>query len=223
MEGVEVTWGMADLTGAEPIRVPCIECEQRTNHSVAASLNCHGSSICVDYWINYQIVQCMGCETVTFLVISQHGEESDFDESGEAYIPTRTEHYPPRSAGRGEMDGRFYLPPQVQSVYSETVKALNNDQPILSGIGIRAIVESVCKEKAAFGRNLQDKIDWLVTQNILTRSDADVLHKIRALGNEAAHEARPHDAGQLALALEICEHLMKGVYLIPQYVAQKFK
>jgi hypothetical protein len=46
--------------------------------------------------------------------------------------------------------------------------------------------------------------------------------KIRTLGNDAAHEVKPHKPKQLSLALDVCEHLMKGVYLLPHYAEETF-
>lgn len=223
MRDNEVTWKMRELEGEKSILVPCIECRQKTNHRLRASLDCHGGNNYTDFWIDYQLAQCLGCDTVTFVTTSSHSEDWDHDEDGNVVIPSSTTYYPSRSAGRSEIDDHFMLPIQIQRIYSETVKALNNDQPILTGIGVRALIETICKEKSAVGKDLQKRIDWLVSEKILTQNDADVLHKIRTLGNSAAHEATPHSADQLTLALDICEHLMKGVYLIPQYVAHRFK
>ncbi len=82
-------------------------------------------------------------------------------------------------------------------------------------MGIRAIVETVCKNKNANGKDLCEKINDLVIQGVLTKKDADILHKLRTLGNEAAHEVKPHNNATLALALDVIDHLIKGVYILP--------
>jgi hypothetical protein len=92
----------------------------------------------------------------------------------------------------------------------------------LAGIGIRAIVETVCKDKESSGRNLASKIDDLVTQGVLTRDGANILHKLRTLGNESAHEVTPHDNVQLGLALDVVDHLLTGVYILPHHARAKF-
>jgi len=223
MTDTEVTWKLKDTAAEKPVKVPCVECGHKTKHMVVASYDCHGADRHIDFWIDYQIVQCMGCETVTYRTISRHSEDWDVDDEGETFIPTTITYFPSRSAGRAELADSQLLPLQLQRIYSETVNALNNDQLILAGIGIRALIETICKEKSASGSNLQAKIDWLVSEKILTESDAVILHRIRTLGNQAAHEATPHSGDQLSLALDICEHLLKGVYLIPLYVAHKLK
>lgn len=221
MKEMEVTWQVRDTAVEKPVKIPCIECGHQTKHRIATSFDCHGSNEYVEYWTSYQVAQCMGCEAITFLTLSSHSEDWDENSKGEIYLPVSVVYFPRRSAGRTELEDFHLLPAQLQRIYGETLNALNNDQLILSGIGIRALIEMICKEKSASGSNLQQKIDWLVAKNILTENDARILHMIRTLGNSAAHEAIPHDSGQLSLALDICEHLLKGVYLIPMYVKRK--
>ncbi|WP_305800612.1 hypothetical protein, partial [Thiolapillus sp.] len=39
--------------------------------------------------------------------------------------------------------------------------------------------------------------------------------ELRTLGNEAAHEVKPHNNATLTLALDVIDHLLKGVYILP--------
>ncbi|MCK6396003.1 hypothetical protein [Zoogloea sp.] len=50
-----------------------------------------------------------------------------------------------------------------------------------------------------------------------------ILHKIRALGNAAAHEITPHSDRQLGLAMNIAEHLLKDVYILSKQAEAEFK
>ena len=115
-----------------------------------------------------------------------------------------------------------YLPPDTNRVYQETLQALNNNSPVLAGIGLRALVETVCMEKNASGKNLLEKIDDLAKQQILTPAGAAILHKIRTLGNTAAHEVNPHSETQLALGMNVIEHMLKDVYILHKLVAAEF-
>ena len=96
----------------------------------------------------------------------------------------------------------------------ETYSALCNQLRVLSGIGIRALVETVCKDKAAVGKNLKEQIDNLVVLGILTRDGADFLHSLRIMGNNAAHDVEPQTEDDLDIAFDIVEHLLQGVYLL---------
>ena len=64
--------------------------------------------------------------------------------------------------------------------------------------------------------NLETRIDALRDQNILTPEGARILHKTRFLGNRAAHEIeRPNDQ-TLNAAMEVVEHTLKSVYILPK-------
>jgi hypothetical protein len=77
--------------------------------------------------------------------------------------------YPSRLEGRkGIGDRSRYLPINVQRVPEETLKALNSRSPILAGIGLRALIETVCKAEEFSGHSLLEKIDDLTTKKVLT-------------------------------------------------------
>lgn len=88
--------------------------------------------------------------------------------------------------------------------------------PILGGIGIRAIVETVCNERGATGTNLFQKINSLVTLSLITQQEASVLHDLRFMGNEAAHKVKAHKSDELNLAFDVVEHLLNTVYLLAE-------
>ena len=66
------------------------------------------------------------------------------------------------------------------------------------------------------------KIDNLAAQHVLTTASATILHKIRSLGNAAAHEVKPHSERQLGLAMDVVEHLLKDVYILPKLAEDEF-
>jgi hypothetical protein len=90
------------------------------------------------------------------------------------------------------------------------------DLAVLTGIGIRAIVETVCNEKEAPGGNLARMIGGLATLNLITQTEAKILHDLRFMGNEAAHKVKTHTQEELNLAFDVVEHLLKTVYLLPE-------
>ena len=91
-----------------------------------------------------------------------------------------------------------------------------NDQPVLAGIGIRAIIEAVCKDRLAKGKNLQEKIDDLAKEGIITKDGAAILHSLRFIGNEAVHEVKAHTDQELTIALGVAEHILNSVYIMPK-------
>lgn len=212
----------------QKIDVDCRECKRKTKHIILASADISGSkSISWEYEIHWevsnQIVQCQGCETVSFRRVSSDSESPPIQIGPNEYEEDEfIELFPNPNAGRQAMSDSHILPDKVQRIYYETIKSLNNAQPILCGIGIRALIEAVAKDKQAAGGVLHEKINDLVSQGVLTKEGADILHKLRTLGNDAAHEVKPHSDRHLGLAMDVVEHLLQGVYILPHHAKTYF-
>jgi hypothetical protein len=189
--------------------IPCGKCHGKTCHRVVVSVDFEGKFL-TNYQENYQVVQCQGCRTFSF----RKAFVSEIKEANSEDL------YPSRVAGRHELSQVYLLPPEVARIYKETHSALCDKQPVLAGIGIRALIETVCKEKVAQGGNLEKKIDSLVATGVLTKDGAEILHSLRVLGNVAAHEVQPHSEETLGIAMDVVEHLLQGVYVLPK-VAKK--
>jgi hypothetical protein len=201
------------------IDVSCGACKRSTKHLILCAVELSGKEDKGENelfrWFNhYQIIQCQGCETISFR--KTHSNSEDFD----LY---KIDIYPHPEEGRKSIADDHMLPLNLQRIYNETLQGLNAGHSVLTGIGIRAIVETVCKDKRANGKDLFGKINDLVTQGVLTKDGADILHKLRTLGNEAAHEVKPHDTVQLGLAFDVIDHLLQGVYILPYHAKTKFK
>jgi Domain of unknown function (DUF4145) len=172
---------------------------------------------------DYLVAECRGCESLTFVK-----ERSTSDDDVVQIGYDEWEHcnsvdlYPDPIPNRSPMSSLEFLPMNVQRIYKESVRSLGVGTDVLTGIGIRAIVETVCKDRQAFGGDLYERINDLVNKQLLTPAEAGVLHKLRSMGNAAAHEVKPHDRTQLSLAMDVIEHLLSGVYVLPNRVAKAF-
>lgn len=200
------------------------KCSAETQHSVLADVIDEDTSGPIDFYRHYQVIQCDGCQTISFRKSAYCSEDYYQIGEHEYELDERVDLFPARVANsRGLGDDTGYLPDPIDRLYEETRSALLNVSPVLTGIGLRALVESVCKEKNVKGANLKEKIDHLAKIGVLNSSQQTILHLIRTLGNKAAHEVKPHSAEQLALAMDVVEHLLDGVYIMPKKVALVFK
>jgi len=207
---------------SEKIKVGCRACRNNTNHVVLKSITVENSSDQdpeTRTWQRYQIIQCQGCEILAFLAID--GDSMIDNETGKPY--EQWEVFPVWPSGRSLLEGASTLPRQLRQVYSETMNALNKGQPMLCGLGIRAVVETVAKDRGAKGKDLERRIDHLVELKVLTEDGAKILHRLRTLGNKAAHEVKAHRADELALAMDVVDHLLAAVYTLPKRAARAFK
>lgn len=217
-----------DVSINAELEISCTKCSGKTAHKVVSSYDLHGDSDdgrnSFQWAVEHQIVQCLGCKTISFRKASSNSEDwvhTSYDGDREHIVDESI--YPSRVDGiKGLGDDTHYLPTNVQRIYEETLQALSSQSPVLAGIGLRALLETVCKEKQATGRDLLKKIDSLVSASVLTPASAAILHKIRTLGNSAAHEVKPHSDRQLGLAISIVEHLLKDVYILPKQADTEF-
>lgn len=154
------------LPKSEFLFLICAECNHSTKHQVLAETKSHWQDDegIVDLWAEHQIIQCQGCMTIAFSKATQFSEDWDIDpRTGEHFIPIQRSMYPEHFEGRSTLPETHLLPSKVRRIYEETHSSLNAKMRVMTGFGIRAIVEAVCKDKSINGRNLEKKIDNLAT------------------------------------------------------------
>ena len=195
----------------------CAQCDGSTSHKVLVSANTSeiDGPDQIHYNEQYEVVQCQGCRTISFRKNWQCSEDYSVDDQGNFEYDDHQELFPGRVAGRHRLRDSSHLPDEVERIYNETHSALCSRLPVLTGVGIRALIEVVCKDKSAEGRTLERQIDGLVKLGALTKDGADILHSLRIMGNQAAHEVKPHSEQDLSTAFDVVEHLLQGVYLLP--------
>ena len=201
-------------------------CKGHTKHVVICSVQKFGrvEETDLDWFIDYEIIMCLGCETFSFR--KENYDTDNLDPYTLNYMKTHV-HYPRRRGAQAELElsffNRFELPSNLLNIYHETNVALDNQLRVLAGVGMRTILETVCKDKNAKGKNLAEKIDGLVSNKILTEDGAKILHQVRLLGNESAHEVQPKSKEQLDLAWEVIVNLLQNIYVLPGNVDRVLK
>lgn len=78
------------------------------------------------------------------------------------------------------------VPKEIYSAYESAVKTKGIDYSICL-LSLRRVLEMICKEKCAVGRDLEKKIDDLIERKILPPMIGDACWIIRQMGNDAAH------------------------------------
>jgi len=214
--------------------VICQTCKVKTKHKVITSANEEGKAP-MDYnewyyWNNdYEIIQCLGCETISFRL--EHSNSEDYDYENDMSLVDET-IYPRRNKDTWDIKSFYNVPVNLRRIYRETIDCYNNDSFTLCGSGVRSIVEGLCKENGITEgdveitkkdgskdvekkNNLQGKINGLHQKGKLTKENAEILHEHRFLGNLAVHELDTPSKEELKLALEIIENVFDTLYEIP--------
>jgi hypothetical protein len=191
----------------------CRLCKSSTQHEILSRSIDEDSTEDVSWYeIECQILRCMGCRVMSFRELTMSSE--DYDDEGR---PTKNERlYPEPEEERQAAFPAWQLPYGVGKLYAETLTAFNHKAMILAAAGLRSVVEATCLDKECKGRTLRAKIDELVANGVLRKQDADYLQEHRLLGNEAVHEMREPPVEEFDLALQILEHLLKTLYILPE-------
>jgi len=203
----------------DKVKALCASCKKVTNHTILAEHETSGDNYDGDirWWRTCQIIQCLGCDDISFQDASTCTE--DFDPQTGQPIES-VDLYPSRTEGREPMSSYEEFPGRTKRVYLETLKALNNQTPILAAIGLRALIESICLEQKTKAKNLAKGIDELADMGLLSKKQAEFLHNHRFMGNEAAHEIVAPKPEHLVAALDIAETLLKTIYILPDMADQ---
>lgn len=210
----------------QEIKIVCLKCKTETNYKVVTSVDVDGyeEESDIKWYENYQVVQCMGCDSLSFRIEKSDSEFHSYED------PYTEELYPRRSDKPLTSDAYQYLPFKVKQVYAETIEAYNNSMFILCSAGIRATIEAICieknvcdgpvtvidvttkKETTKQKDNLEGKINGLAEKGILTKANAEILHEHRSMGNESVHNISPHNKDIIMLALNIIENILESIY-----------
>lgn len=172
-------------------------------------------------WIDsYSIIECRGCETVSFLKV--YGDSSMIyeTENGPEYYFEKA-IFPEYLERSHEIDRINYLPDTIKLIYKETISALKSNSYILTAGGLRAIIEAVCNHLKIKKSNLEERIDLLHNKGYLTLSESKRLHSIRFLGNDALHEMEKPKKDQLYLLLDIVNHLLSNLFINDKLIQGK--
>jgi hypothetical protein len=208
------------------IEVLCAVCKVKTKHTVKGSCKTHFTDDENDISAGgtHDLLTCNGCGHVTY--------REDFwfsEEPGERRVTL----YPPRGdQAFARVPREFHHLPwggPLESVYRQTVSAFANQLMTLAGAGVRLLIEGVCKDRGVVDGevidknglrkrrdSLEGKINGLVEHGFIGRKQADTLHEIRFLGNDAAHELDQPSQKVVAVAIDIVEHILDQVYDQPE-------
>lgn len=191
---------------------PCASCDRKTFHK---SLFRHVHSE-YEYRVDTinEMLMCRGCHTVSFRKVVRDIESAYPTYDDEWHVPEDITYYPRVLERYSELKSAFDVPQPVRDIYTQSVQAIRDEANILAGIGLRATIEAICNQQSIPGRNLEKRIDALAKVGLISLKDAERLHAIRFVGNDAAHDIKSIDTSALLTALRIIEHLLLTLYVL---------
>ncbi len=93
----------------------------------------------------------------------------------------------------------------------------------------RRALQSICLDKGAKENdNLQDQIDWLFAQGIVTKDLKEWAHEVRFVGNNAAHPKKPENDQPISKEdaediLQLLDQFCQVLYVAPAIAEERKK
>lgn len=215
----------------EIIKVRCAKCNVDTNHKVLKECKKEYSAEelkdcdLVFYEEGWQIIQCCGCEKISFREYYSSDETVNYNTNRQEEVDTL---YPSRGEGIRRIKDLPNTPLNIRKAYVELINAINAKCEILSVAGIRVIIESICAEKkitsgpkdvevknGETSDNLKGKINGLYGKDYISKSNFTIFHKFRFIGNDALHKLKTINHSELMKALDIIENVIRNIYENP--------
>jgi hypothetical protein len=152
--------------------------------SVDFSFNIKGERVdsAIEWETDHQIIQCLGCDTVSYRTEEWISEYQDDENTGFFY-----EYFPEPENGKLSIDIKN-APELIHSIISESINAFNNKYYLLCAAGLRMVIESICKDKninkgkvnkndkTVKSNTLEGKINGLHEHGYITEDQSSILH-----------------------------------------------
>lgn len=195
----------------EKVKNYCSVCGHETHHEIVGK---HEESVDPNIYhcmTQHAVVQCRGCDTVSFRKTFHDYENVFPDDNGDWEHSITVDVYPKKPKGTLDLSD---APEIVRDIYNEACNVFRDESYTLAGIGFRATIEAICNDQNIEGKELSTRINNLTAKGLISKKDSLRLHSIRFLGNDAAHDIKKPKEGTLDAALTIIEHLLTTVYIL---------
>ena len=200
----------------EILKLTCQNCQQETNHKVLCShtFKYDDKESDIQGSIDYLVVLCCGCERISLATVSACSEDIEYYADGTCEYVDDIKQYPNPKIGYGKLEYSYTIPDFIRLIYNQTCNSIANGDYILAGVGLRTIIEAICKDENVGGRNLTSKITNLLKGRYISKQDCEVLHGIRFMGNDATHKILSPTKQQVIMAIKIIENLLENKYCL---------
>lgn len=222
------------------VKVYCRKCKNKTNHEIVREIKTESDSEDFYWEDTYYIVQCRGCDTLGFVRKYTDEDYKQFEEEGGYTLYYDYTVYPEEPKSKEvfidhEVKDFYHLPKMIRQLYKQVIDAFNLNLHYLCSVGLRAIIEAICKDKGfdcellnnADGTpkidpntgkqkerflKLEEKINKLLENKHIVETQANILHQIREMGNASAHDMLTPSGYILKEAIQVIEHTLENIY-----------
>ncbi|KAA1191120.1 DUF4145 domain-containing protein [Paenibacillus sp. B2(2019)] len=224
-------------------KVYCQNCNNKTKYEVLRDFKTASNIYDEFHWEHkYYIIQCLGCETIAFLTEYCDEDQWEFDEhTKQRNLYSEFTVYPEEPKKEPNIIQKENLVPKkftdvtsyIYNIYIEVIKAYNSKSYFLSALGLRTIVEAMCKDcdisdgyvlnddgekvinqsgEIVRSKKLNGLINGLHENGHITFKQSNVLHQVRKLGNETTHDITFPRPNTILNGINVIEIILHEIY-----------
>lgn len=168
----------------------------------------------------YEILECCGCHDMVFRRTIWLEEDDYVSEGSGRLIRHPYIAYFPPVAVRHKPDWFGLLGSKMQTVLRETYIALNADLRALAAMGARSVLDLAMQDKVGDCGTFKDKLNEMLRQHLINSDEKDLLEAALDAGSAAAHRGHEPSAEELSSVMDIVEHILQAIYVLPEAAAK---
>lgn len=236
-----------EVKGKISERLYCDTCKRKTNQGFVEKYVDSGvdEENGISWNDEYYITICLGCDNIAFFREYGDSEMIAYYNGVDQIYYTNKYRYPEEPNVHEENILIVYspktfdkVPSLISDLYEDVVASFNSRRYQLCAVGLRMIVEGICKELGVtegftldssgnikvnksgdpiMRDNLEGKINGLQTLGVTVSKHSEILHQVRLLGNLSAHELKVPRRKTVELGLEIIENILHNIFDLEKY------
>ena len=171
-----------------------------------------------DCSISYYVLQCSGCDTISFLENYSDTEMYDYSHDGEMKYYNRETIYPPRIARKLPqwLGNLRFIEDELYDVLQEIYVALQNDLPVLATQGTRTALEIAMTKKVGDKDTFLDKVNAFIEAGFMQKDLKQPLLDALNAGSASAHRGYKPNNREISEIFDLVEGIIHAVFIIPQ-------
>lgn len=204
-------------------------CDDNRNHCKIHNYSVPGSYKLDNFINEYYILQCAGCDTVTFAKFTKYLNEKLVYTIEDIKIYPEPSKVTPGITMKLIIKYSNLIPQNIINLYAQLVSSYNRELNLLCAIGLRTLIEAICNElniikgykydsegkaltQEGKKESIEGQIFGLFEKSHILWYETLILQRIREIGNAATHELVTPFTKELQSAIEIIERLLENIY-----------
>lgn len=196
----------------------CDNCNTTTAHTVIHEVRWDEPNEDITYIDYCQMTKCEACGHPGYRIVNVNDGNIHDDEDRHGLYCIPDLFFFQRNAESqikaSDILNTHDLPNEIRKMYEEVISSIQSGNFMLSGVGLRTIIEAVMVSLGSNGWSLSKKIDEAVGAGKITELDADRLRNVKFLGDSIAHRMAQPTQPEVASALRLCNHLLQSTFLL---------